>query len=206
LEEPPYAQYKLSSGEPVCLSCLKFLEPTSEKVKNFTSRELFVLCEIQRCFPELEDLAIEVRCDQTTGGCSRKRPDMIWDFGSMIIWLEINEHQHASYDPSCEKTRREHIWEDFGCRPALLVEFNPDEYVTDDGQPVRGMFRENRNRFGDKRLVARDKEFRSRMDMLIQTLRDGVTVATSEEGPQWSGIHQTFLFYDSRVQSEFSVS
>lgn len=129
---------------------------------------------------------------------------MVWDFGTMIIWLEINEHQHKSYDPSCEKSRRTHIWEDFGCRPSFLVEFNPDEYLV-NGQPVRGMFREIRNRFGDKHLVARDTEFKRRMDILIQTLRDGVTIATSEEGPDWSGLHQQFLFYDDTVQVQFDV-
>jgi len=31
------------------------------------------------------------------GGCSRRRPDFMWDCGGFVVCLEVDEHQHDSY-------------------------------------------------------------------------------------------------------------
>lgn len=131
---------------------------------------------------------------------------MVWDFGTVVLWLEINEHQHEAYDPACEKSRRMEIWEDLGCRPTVLVEFNPDEYTERDGSTVPGMFREKRLSTGDKRLHPVQDEFERRMDVLIDTLRSAMTCAFSESGPDWDGVAQVFLFYTPATQERFSCT
>ena len=70
----------------------------------------------------------------------------------MVLWLEVNEHQHATCDPRREWDRRTEIWERFGCRPALVIEFNPDSYESAAGDVVGGMFREKRTSTDGRRL------------------------------------------------------
>ena len=70
----------------------------------------------------------------------------------MVLWLEVNEHQHATCDPRREWDRCNQIWEHFGCRPALVIEFNPDSYESAAGDVVGGMFREKRTSTDGRRL------------------------------------------------------
>jgi hypothetical protein len=126
---PPHARYTLSDGRSVCLHCCMSLEPTNDKVRTFISKEVLILAEVNSRLPQLMESAVEYSCDRTLGACSKKRPDMVWDFATVVLWLEINEYQHQTYPPQCEIDRRHQIWEDLDCRPTVLIELNPDEYT-----------------------------------------------------------------------------
>jgi hypothetical protein len=44
-----------------------------------------------------------VAADKACAGLSRRRPDLLYDFGTFAVVVEIDEHSHAlGYDPSCE--------------------------------------------------------------------------------------------------------
>ena len=206
-EIPPFAKYKLANGDPACLFCLMNLEPSHDQVRTFINREVLILTEVSSRLPELAKKSIQFTCDETLGACSRKRPDMMWDFGAMVIWLEINERQHNTYSPRCEADRRNQIWQDIGNRPALLIEFNPDEYEDDNGREHRGMFSEKRTSRGEKRLRPNADEFERRMQRLVEELCQGLRRIEDTRSDNISdGIEQRFLFYTPSVESKFRLA
>jgi len=202
---PPFAAYKRKNGDPACLFCIMNLEPSHDQVRTFISREVRILTEVSARLPVLAENAIQFTCDETLGACSRKRPDMMWDFGVMVIWLEINEDQHMAYDPRCETDRRNQIWQDIGNRPALLIEFNPDEYEDVDGRRHRGMFSEKRTSRGEKRLQPNKEEFERRMRQLVQELLQALEDIQSNRVDLSGGINQRFLFYTPSIESKYRL-
>ena len=67
-----------------------------------------------------------------TDGCSRRRPDLLADFGDFVIIVEIDENQHTTYDNSCENKRIMELSQDVGHRPIVFIRFNPDDYNIDN--------------------------------------------------------------------------
>lgn len=63
-------------------------------------------------------------------GCSRKRPDIILDAGRYYIIIEVDEHQHKTYNEECEYKRMFQIHQDFSQPEVgiLFIRFNPDSY------------------------------------------------------------------------------
>ena len=56
----------------------------------------------------------------------RFRPDFVWNLGFHIVILEVDENQHAGYDPRRELVRISRIVEGFNGIPVHLVRYNPD--------------------------------------------------------------------------------
>ena len=63
-------------------------------------------------------------------GCSKRRPDLLLDFGYQIVIIEIDENQHNNYDCSCENKRIMELSQDLGHRPIVFIRFNPDSNVS----------------------------------------------------------------------------
>ena len=61
-------------------------------------------------------------------GCSKRRPDAVYDFTYFYICLEIDEDQHRSRSCECEQGRMIQIHQDFGGSPVLFIRYNPDTY------------------------------------------------------------------------------
>jgi hypothetical protein len=66
------------------------------------------------------------------GVCGQERPDFVWDCGTHIVVLEVDEYQHRNYPPACERVRMVNLVSTFGLR-TVFVRYNPDEY---QGQTV----------------------------------------------------------------------
>lgn len=61
-------------------------------------------------------------------GCSRRRPDFVFDLGIGILIVENDENQHKSYPCECEQVRMIQIHQDYGGLPVHFIRFNPDKY------------------------------------------------------------------------------
>lgn len=124
-------------------------------------------------------------------GCSRKRPDFLFDMGGFVVCLEVDEHQHDTYQcavceggaisitpttarPSqnfitathactCEWMRLYTILQDCGGRQLRVVRYNPDGFT------VNG----SKSRVGATR----------RRDALLSTLRDTLEKPYQEGDP-----------------------
>ena len=202
-EVPPSAPHKLPTGDRVCLQCRRQLKTLREDDGCLTSPELYVLCEIKRRLPGLACQAVDVLSDLTFVARSLHPPAMLWDLGPMVLWLEVNEHQHATCDPRHAWDRCNQIWEHFGCRPALVIEFNPDSYESAVGDVVDGMFREKRTNTDDRRLSPTAEADR-RMSALAAALEEGAALATSSAGPTWKGVKQRFMYYTPATEALFT--
>lgn len=74
------------------------------------------------------DLGIPSRTNcAVRGGCSRYRPDVMYNFGTHAVVVEVDEDQHAQYAPVCEHARMVQVQRDVGL-PTVFVRFNPDRF------------------------------------------------------------------------------
>ncbi len=88
---------------------------------------------LRKTFPDLTIIADKKIAD----GCSRRRPDILIDFGEQVLCIDIDENMHISYDCSCENKRLMEISQDIGHRPLVFLRFNPDSYKNEKGKLVR---------------------------------------------------------------------
>jgi hypothetical protein len=108
----------------LCWGCFVALHPGISKSK--VRREQLVLAELDRRLPALSQSAIQqVQDCRIPGGCSLKRPDMLYVFSDRYVQIEVDEHGHGSYQCSDEDTRLEIIAADVGV-PGLVLRIDPD--------------------------------------------------------------------------------
>jgi hypothetical protein len=107
-----------------CSFCYMNLFPDKPVSRNYKTKEYSVVDFIKSKFPDFQWIS-----DKTiTGGCSRRRPDLLLDLGYQIIIIEVDENQHTDYDCSCENKRIMELSQDLGHRPIVFIRFNPDDY------------------------------------------------------------------------------
>ena len=126
--------------EGYCLFCFINLYPDSPLVRNHKTKEKSVVDFINENFEDYE----WVKDKTVDGGCSKKRPDMMLDFGSHIIIIEIDENAHIDYDCSCENKRLMEISKDLGHRPIVFIRFNPDSYTNKDVKKIKSCWSANK--------------------------------------------------------------
>ena len=67
------------------------------------------------------------------GVCIKSRPDFVFDAGTHMVCLEVDEHQHKSYPCLCEQQRMVNISQAMGM-PTLFLRFNPDRFTDPSGR------------------------------------------------------------------------
>lgn len=109
------------------------------------------------------------------GGCSLKRPDVLIDFGTHVLIVEVDEHRHASY--TCEMKRMVTLYEDLGFRKVVFIRFNPDDYTDPDtNRRISSPFQyPNGND-----VEIDEKEIERRMETLYETVEESSTSEPSE--------------------------
>ena len=113
-----------------CLRCFVYLFPDEPITHNYKVKERHVADFIARAFPNYK-IMFDTRVD---GGCSRRRPDCMFDCFTHIVIIEIDENQHKSYDTTCEIQRLNELFTDLGDRPIIFIRFNPDGYKDASGK------------------------------------------------------------------------
>ena len=126
-------RFRDTKAEKICPYC----DPNS--ILRSKTKELFIKEVIEKAFPGLSFIhdrsiqsieTIDQRC------VSRKfRPDFFFERNTHVVIVEVDEHQHSSYDASCERVRELHISEAIG-RPTYFIRYNPDAYRV-NGAAVR---------------------------------------------------------------------
>ena len=69
--------------------------------RNYKTKEFAVVEYVKQKFSEYNWISDKI----ISGGCSRKRPDLLLELEEQIIIIEIDENQHTDYDCSCENKR-----------------------------------------------------------------------------------------------------
>ncbi len=107
-----------------CLFCYMNLFPDKPVSRNYKTKEYAVVEYVRTKFPNMNWIADKI----VSGGCSKRRPDLLLDMGYQIIIVEVDENQHTVYDCSCENKRIMELSQDLGHRPIIFIRFNPDDY------------------------------------------------------------------------------
>ena len=110
--------------EGYCLRCFIHLFPDKPVSRNYKTKEYAVVEYIKQQYPDKDWIADKI----ISGGCSKRRPDLLLDLGHQVILTEIDENQHTRYDSSCENKRTMELSQDMGHRPMVFIRFNPDDY------------------------------------------------------------------------------
>ena len=109
-----------------CLHCYIHLFPDKPVTRNYKTKEYSVVDYVKTTFP------YPWIADKITGGCSRRRPDLLLDLIDQVLIIEVDENQHIDYDCSCENKRIMELSQDLAHRPIVFIRFNPDEYQKGD--------------------------------------------------------------------------
>ena len=149
-----------------------------------------MLAELERLIPWLQTRAVTIQWDTGVDGrCKGKRPDLLCDFGSYVLILEVDENQHLQNCQSSEKAKMNEIWDQLDHKPLGYVRFNPDEYTDSDGVMQPSAFVTYRVSTGEKRVKATNSgQFEERMGRLAEVVEDMVN--NEVVGVQ-------FLYYDA---------
>jgi len=111
-----------------CLFCYMNLFPDKPVSRNYKTKEYAVVDFVKTRFSRLDWIADKI----ISGGCSKRRPDLLLDLGYQVVIIEVDENQHIDYDCSCENKRIMELSQDLGHRPIVFIRFNPDDYVKNE--------------------------------------------------------------------------
>ena len=123
-----------------CLYCYINLFPNKPVSRNYKTKEYSVVEYITTKFSNYNWIADKI----ISGGCSKRRPDLLLDLGYQILIIEVDENQHIDYDCSCQNKRTMELSQDLGHRPIVFIRFNPDDY-NKNGTNITSCWGKNKN-------------------------------------------------------------
>ncbi len=158
------------------MACFAHNFPDEPVARNIKLKEIEVRDYIRAAFPDMDWI-----CDRTVpDGCSRKRPDMVVDLGTHVLFVEIDETQHKGKGYSCDTKRMMELMVDIGLRPVVFIRFNPDAYVDADGNTVSSCWGVDKNGIGRVKPTKRT-EWKGRLVCLEAMVRKWVTSVPERE-------------------------
>ena len=179
-------QAKIKKYDGYCLRCFIYLFPDKPITRNYKTKEYAVIEFVKTKFSELDFIADK----KISGGCSRRRPDLLLDMLYQIIIIEIDENQHQDYDCSCENKRIMELSQDLGHRPIVFIRFNPDDYKKDE-KNITSCWGCDKNGICVVKK-SKQKEWIERLN----TLEEQIKYWTSPENMTDKTIETIHLYYD----------
>jgi hypothetical protein len=156
---------------PQCTRCYYITHPDVKARRNFKTKEMHMREELRDQFSDLDMIFDK----QVSGGCSRRRPDVVIEMLTHVVIVECDENQHSGYN--CENKRTMELFQDFGNRPIVFIRFNPDSYRDESGDKVQGCFTLN-----DKgSLEVCEEEWDRRLPSLFDSIRHSVETIPEKE-------------------------
>jgi hypothetical protein len=174
--------------EGYCFRCFCFLFPDKPVSRNYKTKETEVFNFVKDTFPEQTWISDKVIAE----GCSRRRPDILCDLGYQVIIVEVDENNHESYDCSCENKRVVQLSQDVGHRPLVIIRFNPDKYIDENGKVVKSCWSESK----ETRKLRVDKKEENNWIRRLDVLRETVKYWINPENMTDKMIEIVELFYD----------
>jgi len=158
--------YKLKKYNNHCLRCYIYLFPDKPVCRNYKTKETSVAEFVTNNYSNFTwrlDKKIE-------DGCSKRRPDLICDLGYQVLIIEIDENMHEGYDCSCENKRIMQLSQDVGHRPIVLIRFNPDSYINQNGEKIASCWGTTPKTGIIKLKNNKQNEWNERLDSLKQQI------------------------------------
>jgi hypothetical protein len=173
-----------------CLYCYINLFPDKPVSRNYKTKEYSVVEFVKNKWPEYNWVADKI----ISGGCSKRRPDLLLDLGYQVIIVEIDENQHIDYDCSCENKRIMELSQDLGHRPIVFIRFNPDDYKIND-KNITSCWGINKNG-----ICAVKKSKTNEWIQRLKTLEDQIQYWINPENRTNKTIEVLQLFYDNGME------
>ncbi len=107
--------------ENLCGYCCDFTHKNIRLAKQKAIKEFFDANELKY---DSYDKALNI-------DCGLERPDFVFDRGTFVIIVEVDENQHGSYPEACECQRMVNIHQSFGGLKVVFIRYNPDKYKGD---------------------------------------------------------------------------
>jgi len=161
--------------------------PDQPVSRNYKTKEYSVVDHVKSKYPDVHWIADKI----VSGGCSKRRPDLLLDLGYQVIIVEIDENQHIDYDCSCENKRLMELSQDLGHRPIIFIRFNPDDYDK-NGKTVTSCWGTDKNGICVVKK-SKKKEWTDRLCALEQQ----IDYWTTPENQTSKLIEIVQLFYDA---------
>ena len=96
----------------ICKDCKKIQNKKEWAIVRYLRKEI--------------DTKFEYNSSKMLQGCSKKRPDIYFELDKHCVIVEIDEHQHNSYEDSCECARLNEIVNGIGGKSVIIIRYNPD--------------------------------------------------------------------------------
>lgn len=109
--------------KPYCFMCYCVLNPDIKIKKRYKTKELLLSESLKKM-----NLGVDfIQDKKIDGGCSRRRPDFLFDLLTHTIIVECDENNHRDYNITCEIAKLNETFTDLADRPMILIRFNPDK-------------------------------------------------------------------------------
>jgi hypothetical protein len=169
-----------------CLFCYMNLFPDKPISRNYKTKEYSVVEYIKTKFPSLKWIADKI----VSGGCSKRRPDLLLDLIYQIVIIEVDENQHINYDCSCQNKRIMELSQDLGHRPIVFIRFNPDDY-NKNGISISSCWGKDK-----KGISVVKKTKKNEWTQRLNTLEEHINYWITPENTTNKTIETIQLFYD----------
>jgi hypothetical protein len=169
-----------------CLYCYMNLFPDKPVSRNYKTKEHAVAEFIKTTFKGLTWIVDK----PVSGGCSKKRPDLLLDMGVQILIIEVDENQHTDYDCSCENKRIMELSQDVGHTPIVFIRFNPDDYE-ENGTKISSCWGLDKNG-----ICVIKKSKKCEWTQRLNTLKEQICYWTNTTNTTNKTIETIHLFYD----------
>ena len=155
----------IQKGTPLCFACLGSVFPQCVTLK--VRQEHLILAEVQRLLPELEQWFEEWDCP-VSGGCSLKRPDMLWEMPGFYLQLEVDEGGEIHED---NRKRLDEIHHSMGKhRPGVVIRIN-----------AKGMLIKKQHRDGELKYSA-SGDFKDAMAKVVDYIQNKILAKMGDDG------------------------
>lgn len=167
---------------PYCFRCYCYLNPDVTITKQYRTKEFAVTNYLEQTF----DCELVLN-KQLPDGCFKNRPDVRIECKDYVIFVEIDENQHASY--VCENKRLMELFADSKFIPIVMIRINPDHYVDENNEKHPSCFRYSNK---ENKLSIDHIEFDKRMTILKETITRYI------DNPPTKEVEEIKLFYNSK--------
>ncbi len=150
-----------------------FPHETFAGARQHRTKERLVVDAVRAEFPAFD----WVHDRRVEGGCTALRPDLLCQFGSHVVIIEVDEQAHARAGTACEWARLNALAEDLRFQPLVVLRFNPDAYTDAAGVRHRACVRPDAR---GHLVVAEPDAWRARLECLLARVRHYATGAPAE--------------------------
>ena len=184
-KECPYPhRLDILNREGLCVTFCSLIKQDQMMKKYIKKKEMF----IGNLLKEEIKQELSHQDEVIDSSCSKVRPDFVYDCISHIVIIEVDEHQHKSYN-NCGTTKEErqlmenkrmyNIFQSFGGPNVVFIRYNPDSFRVDS-----------------KVVKISDKK---RHECLVLWIKHYI-----KNKPEFQ-LEVKYLFYDDRDQSKISI-